>query len=250
MSRRYQSSCLFREKRKGIDVWVFRYRDGQSNRKEQIGSVEQFPTKSAAMKACEQLRANINRETKTPRTLAELIAHYTRKELSAESRKAHSTREVYGSYIKTWVHPKWGARLMRDVRTVDVEAWVNTLTLANSSRAKVRNIMSAIFNHAMRYEWLIRNPMMLVRQSAKRERLPDVLTAEEIGGLLAELSDPSYTAVLLAATTGLRVSELLALKWSDVHFAKQGTADRRAVQASIVGAVLAASVPKRSLINS
>jgi integrase len=50
--------------------------------------------------------------------------------------------------------------------------------------------------------------------------LPDVLTAEEIGALLGKLTDPCWTAVLLAACTGLRVSELLALKWSDVDFAK------------------------------
>lgn len=40
--------------------------------------------------------------------------------------------------------------------------------------------MSALFNHAMRYEWTERHPIKLVRQSAKRERVPEVLTAEEI----------------------------------------------------------------------
>lgn len=53
MSRRYQDGCLYREKRKaGPDVWVFRFRDGQINRKEQVGTVDQFPTRKAAMKAC------------------------------------------------------------------------------------------------------------------------------------------------------------------------------------------------------
>jgi integrase len=70
----------------------------------------------------------------------------------------------------------------------------------------------------MRHEWADRNPIALVRQSAKREKLPDVLTAEEIGALLFELPEPCRTAVLLASCTGLRVSELLALKWSDVRF--------------------------------
>ena len=85
MSRRYQQGCLYREKRKaGPDVWVFRYRDGQSNRKEQIGTVEQFPTKSAARKACESLRANINRETRSPRTVAELVRFGSRCAISSE----------------------------------------------------------------------------------------------------------------------------------------------------------------------
>ena len=53
MSRwRYQSGCLYREKRKaGPDIWAFRYRDGRSNRKEIIGTVEQLPSRKAAMQA-------------------------------------------------------------------------------------------------------------------------------------------------------------------------------------------------------
>ena len=58
MSRRYQEGCLYREKRKaGSGVWVFRYRDGQHNRKELIGTVEEFPNKSDALRACEHLRS-------------------------------------------------------------------------------------------------------------------------------------------------------------------------------------------------
>jgi integrase len=236
MSRRYQVGCLYRESRKtGPDVWAFRYRDGQSNRKEIIGTVEQFPTRKAAMKGCEQLRANINRETRSPRTVGELVTHYIDKELAADGNKAYSTREVYGSYIKTWILTKWGQHSLSDVRTVAVEEWLGTLPLANGSRAKIRNIMSAIFSHSMRYEWLNRNPITLVRQSAKRERLPDVLTAEEIGALLGELTEPCRTAVLLAATTGLRVSELLALKWSDVDFATGEIRPCRAIVDQVVG---------------
>ena len=217
--RRYQSGCLYREERKGgPDVWVFRYRDGQANRKEIIGTLEQFPTKSAARKVCESLRVQINNGASRPRTVADLIAHYTEKELSENSNKAHSTRDMYGSYIRTWVLPEWGTHSLSDVRTVDVEAWLGGLSLANASKAKIRSIMSAVFNHAMRYEWADKNPITLVRQSAKRERLPDVLTAEEIGALLVELREPCYTAVLLASCTGLRVSELLGLKWQDIHF--------------------------------
>ncbi len=119
MSRRYQAGCLYRERRKaGPDIWVFRYREGQSNRKEQIGTVEQFPNRRTALQACELLRANINRETYSPRTVSELISHYESKELSQGSTKASSTRKMYGSYIKTWIIPAWGSRPIRDVKAV------------------------------------------------------------------------------------------------------------------------------------
>src|SRR5436309_10433796 len=124
MSRRYQQGCLYRESRKaGADVWVFRYRDGQSNRKEQIGTVEQFPTKSVARKACESLRVNINRETRTPRTVAELVSHYTEKELP---NKTPYTAEVYTGYLNSWILPAWKGHSLSKVRTVAVESWLGT----------------------------------------------------------------------------------------------------------------------------
>jgi integrase len=45
------------------------------------------------------------------------------------------------------------------------------------------------------------------------------LTAEEFKALLAELHGPYYVMAFLAAVTGLRVSELIALKWGDVDVA-------------------------------
>jgi integrase len=91
--------------------------------------------------------------------------------------------------------------------------------------------MSALFTHAMRYEWLDRNPMALVRQSAKRERAPEVLDVKEIQVLLENLGEPYQTMVFLACSTGLRVSELMALKWSDVDFDSLEIRLRRAISA-------------------
>src|SRR5258708_8674818 len=61
--------------------------------------------------------------------------------------------------------------------------------------------------------------MTLVRQRAKGEKLPDVLELDELKKLLAELENPARALVFLTAATGLRVSEALGLKWSDVDFA-------------------------------
>jgi integrase len=243
--RRYQSGCLYREKRKaGPDVWAFRHRDGQSNRKEIIGTVEQLPSRKAAMQACELRRANINRNIATPRTMADLVEHYRQKEMSEDSSKSFSTRTAYDVYLRNWIVPAWGEHSLSNVRTVAVEDWLRTLPLANGSRAKIRNLMSTLFNHAMRYEWAEKNPIRLVRQSAKRERTPDVLTAEEIRALLGKLEGPYYVMAFLAAVTGLRVSELLALKWADVDFAAGEMNLTRAIVCQHVGPLKTAASQK------
>jgi integrase len=95
--------------------------------------------------------------------------------------------------------------------------------------------MSALFSHAMRYEWLDRNPIKLVRQSAKRERIPDVLELAEIQLLLSKLGVRERTLALLDAGTGLRVSELLALRWRDIDFENLELNVTRSIWHQVVG---------------
>jgi integrase len=87
----------------------------------------------------------------------------------------------------------------------------------------------------MRYEWLDANPIKLVRQSAKRERTPDVLELAELQLLLTKLELRERTLVLLDAATGLRVSELLALRWEDVDFKTLELRVTRSIWHQVVG---------------
>ncbi len=80
--------------------------------------------------------------------------------------------------------------------------------------------MSVLFNHAWRYELFDRNPIKLVRQSAKRRASPNVLIPAEIKLLLDNLELRERTLVLVAVSTGLRQSELFALKWGDIDFSQ------------------------------
>jgi integrase len=113
-----------------------------------------------------------------------------------------------------------GSYRVTEVKAVAVEQWLRSLKYANGSKAKARNIMSAVFNHAVRWEWLDLNPIRMVRQSAKRTRMPIVLSIEQIAALLRILKEPTRTMVFLAVFTGLRVGELLGLKWKDIDFQK------------------------------
>jgi integrase len=97
-----------------------------------------------------------------------------------------------------------------------VELWLNSLTFAPGTRSKIRNILSAVFNHAIRQEWMDRNPITKVRTSAKRLREPDVLSPAELAALLAQLDLRERAMVMLAGSTGLRRSELVALTWGDI----------------------------------
>ena len=96
--------------------------------------------------------------------------------------------------------------------------------------------MSALFSHAIRWEWTERNPIKSVRQSAKRMRMPDVLTPDEIMALLKELPEPLRTAAELDAFTGLRRGEPIGLQWEDVDFENLVIHVRRSVVMMVQGA--------------
>jgi integrase len=178
-------------------------------------------------------------------------AHYKEKELPENgSKKAYSTTRVCLTNLNTWVLPRWGSYKLIDVRTTVVEDWLGSLLLAAATKAKIRNIMHALFNHAIRYEWLERNPITLVRQSAKRQCTPDVLEVSEIKALLAELPEPVKTMVFLAASTGLRISELLGLKWADIDFDALEIHLSRAIVDQVVGDMKTEASRKPLLLDS
>jgi len=249
MSRRtrYQQGSVQREKRRsGPDVWIFRWyetgADGKNKyRKAIVGTVETLANEASALKAAQALRIDANQQTPQaeggPGTVAALVAHYRLKELAGDrnGRKAFSTRAAYESYLDNWVLPRWGEHKLDQVKPVAVEEWLDGIKRAKGTKAKIRNLMSALFSHAMRYEWLDRNPIKLVRQSAKRERIPDVLELAEIQLLLSKLGVRERTLALLDAGTGLRVSELLALRWRDVDFENLELNVTRSIWHQVIG---------------
>ena len=222
-----QGSLRLYERAAGDQVWEYRWYetqlDGTRRRRSCIiGSRHEYPTDALAQKAVVALRANINAET--PRAQIDAISfhtltqHYREKELCEGGSKTFATIRTNEGYLERWILPRWASYRLKDVKAVIVEEWLKSLPLANGSKAKIRNLMHAIFNHAVRWEWHDKNPITHVRQSAKRQRVPLVLNIEQLKSLLEYLKEPGKTAVLLDILTGLRVSELLALKWSDVDF--------------------------------
>jgi integrase len=237
MRKQYQRGCIRRAKRKnGHDVWEFLWReetaDGKRIRHTQlIGSVTQYPTKEAASKAVNGLRMRINEESYRLQfrcvSISDVIDHFLHNVLYNEiDPYEESTRQIVPTTINTWILPRWGATNIRDVRVCSFRAWLRNLKrkdgqpLADSTKAKIRNVMRRLFNHAIECEWLEqgKNVIKLVKQSAKPQKEPDPLEPEEVQRLLDELKSPYREMALVVLSFGLRRSELFALKWRDFDF--------------------------------
>jgi integrase len=240
-----RGSLALVSRKEGPAVWQFRWSEKDLHgvrvqRKRVIGRVERYPDEAAARTAMAILLAELNsgkaRISSDSITVAQLCDHFEQRELTKDNTwRSYSTKKTYQAYLNRWVLPHWRHYELAEVRTIQVESWLRRLPLAKSSCAKIRNLMSVLFNHACRYELFDRNPIYLVRQSAKRRRAPTVLMPAEIKAMVDNLGIRERTLVLLAVSTGLRQSELFGLKWSDIDF-DQGTMNvTRSIVYGVVG---------------
>jgi integrase len=240
-----QHGCMERLNRKrGPEVWQFRWSVANPEGKRRyhkkiVGTVERYPDEPAARRSVAGLVLEISTDGATdsgPMTVAQLCDHFEQRELAKENTwRSHATKKVYQAYLSRWIRPQWQKHELAEVRTIQVESWLRGLPLAKSSCAKIRNLMSVLFNHACRYELFDRNPIYLVRQSAKRRKAPTVLVPSEIKALVNHLDMRERTLVLLAVSTGLRQSEMFGLKWSDIDFAQRSMYVTRSIVYGVVG---------------
>ena len=221
MQARYQYGTLtVRKRNKGPNVWQFRWMENGKPKSVLIGTVEKLPTQADAERAVEHLRIKIN--AMAPQrlfhavTVRALIDRYMAEEMPVSVRE--DTASAYRGILRNWIKPKWGTDSLELVKTMGVENWLKGIPRSPNTKAHIRNLMHLLFNCAIRWELVDRNPVDLVRQSTKRTRLPRVLTPEEFRKLLTELSEPHRTMVLVAGCLGLRISEIIGLRWGDIDW--------------------------------
>ncbi len=242
-AQRYQRGSLsILKRKKQPDAWMFRYYTEEGGRRvykrQYVGTVLEFPKRRDAEKALTQLRVEINEGQYTPMNIAQLAAHYKKDELP---RKAFATVVSYTGFLDSHIVPKWGESALSAIKSIEVEKWLDGIQRKDgkptspSTRAKIRNVMSAVFAHAIRYGWASQNPITEVRTSAKRLRDPEFLTPEELQTLLKNLPQRERTMVLLDAATGIRRGELFELRWQDLDF-EAGIANiTRSIYRNVVG---------------
>lgn len=254
MRQSFQRGYLRCTRRKsGPDCWEYLWREYSTSRKPVrrtmvVGTTDQYKTRDCAMAAINGLRMQVNagrhRRPGCSISVSDLIDHYIEMELSATAaRHSHATRLGYLSILNNWIRPSWGMLDIHAVRTVEIERWLGEQkrldgsALANSSKAKIRSVFCVLFNHAIRNEWLEqgKNPAVYVRQSAKRRLAPDILEPKELQALLTQLESSFRLMVLVAGTTGLRRSELFALKWGDIDFSNLRIDIQRSICSGVVG---------------
>lgn len=213
--KRHQVGSVRFDKRRG--TWAYLWYDGPVRRSKRIGTKQEYPTKAAAWKAVDGLEKQTAVE-QTGDTVASIARGYELERMPTH----HETARVYRSFLNNHVLPKWGTTLIQDIQPRPVELWLRDLPLAPKSKTHVRSLLHGLIDYAMWAGKLEtgRNPMSLVRNvgATRKTREARSLTAEQFHALLVELGEPFKTLSLVSICLGLRISEALGLRWSDVDW--------------------------------
>jgi integrase len=216
MQRKNRSGSVVQDKRS--KVWNFYWWEHGKRRSKVLG---RFPTKTAAWNAAQVLRGQLSKAPPNRNhvpTVAILVDQYRSEKMPTRL----DTNRGYESWIRVHILPKWGQNPITDLQARPVEMLLESLALAPKSRTHIRGILSSLWNFAMwRQDIPVQvNPMRLVtvKGASKRLRQPRSLTVEQFRLVVSHLRQPFGTMALVCICFGLRISECLALRWSDVDW--------------------------------
>jgi integrase len=210
-------SVRFDKRRK---TWNYLWYENGKRRSKLIGTKQEYSSRGAAWKAAEPLMHTIASQRKVDHdlTVRAVVSHYREEKMP----KRADTRRSYEVWLSNYILPIWGDCSLHDVQARPVELWLRTLALAPKSKAHIRGVLRLLWDYAM---WrgdvpIQRNPMELVtiRGATKRKLQPRSLTVNEFRLFAQNLAEPFRTIALLCVCLGLRISECLALRWSDVDW--------------------------------
>lgn len=130
-------------------------------------------------------------------------------------------------YLDNHVLPTFKNMRLSAIRTSHIEKWLRErcqLGMSGSAVNHCHSVLRIMLCEAKRLQLIPSNPIVDVRPVSYKAPTRTILTLEEAKQLLNEnkvselwADEMTYTANLLAATTGMRQGEVLALRIEDIH---------------------------------
>ena len=139
-----------------------------------------------------------------------------------------STLKTYSDVVKNHIKPALGAVLLCDLQPHEIQRFLNSLQrgvkpLSPKSVKNVHGVLSKALAEAVRIKYLPMNPSTgCILPKVTRDEIHP-FESEEITRFMEGIKcDPFEPLFFVAINTGMRISELLGLRWSRVDF-KKGT---------------------------
>jgi len=157
-------------------------------------------------------------------TLGEFLDRWL--ETAARARLREKSYRSYESLLRRYIRPVLGERILSTITPLDVQAACQQMVDRGLSSRTVRythSVLRSAMRQAMRWRLLLQDPTEGAQLPRLGRREMRVLSAEQSRIFLQAAQKTHYGSVFaVALTTGMRPSEYLALKWSDIDW-ERGT---------------------------
>jgi len=230
MARRgFQQGMLFQRgtRRK---VWVARWwvdviqvggTLGRIRRSEVIGTVADLPTRRKAMQVLSQKLKAVNSDDARPqsvRTFGDFVKNEWMPVILPTLK--YATQKHYRYMLDLHLIPAFGNRQLRELTREELQGFLSRKLKGGLSWETVHHFkcgLSKILGAAEEWGCINENlaqKTKLPRRQHGAERV--VLTPIQVRNLAAVLDEPVRSIMLLLVLTGLRIGELLALRWGSI----------------------------------
>ena len=162
----------------------------------------------------------VNPSTEAPSVkivFGDLASYY----LTTKRFKKISTKDLHAQIINGILKPRWADKVAVVIKPKQIKDWLYTIPVGDSTRSKYKDVMGIVYTFAQSEDVLPLgeqyNPVSYVTGiPSVSDYEAIVLTPEQALKVLDELQQPEYTMIVLVAVTGIRASEMLGLRWSDI----------------------------------
>ncbi len=230
----YQNGCLFvRGKRR--KMWVARWREeviltdgsaGRVMRSLVLGPVVEIGGRREARRLLDAHLNPINQGQYRPEATM-LFSKFVAEcfEPGVLPTLKFATREIYSLLLRKHLILQFGGHRLCDISRVEVQQYLlNKLTqgFAWETTNHLRHLLSKVMGTAVNWEYISNNPVRGVKMPERTLKRPHrFLSAEEVQRLIASSKEPTRTIVILATMTGLRIGEILALRWGRIDLLRE-----------------------------
>lgn len=155
-------------------------------------------------------------------TIGELLDEFL---AQTKKTKESSTYRGYKKVCEGHLYPTFAKIAIQDLKPVMLRKWIQEFDCTSKTASNILTPLRAIIEQALVDQYITENPLnniivskLLDKKTKKSDYKPDPFDIREINAILDTAEDQLSNLFQFAFFSGLRISELIGLRWQDIDW--------------------------------